>query len=86
MYDIIPQEKKVSCFGEQGGGSRGKRRRNGRSKLPGLRDQQAEGTDSMKLLMQKQTWHHRQQERTKQGTVPREARKGGCAAYVGPRV
>ena len=49
MYDIIPQEKKVSCFGEQGGGSRGKRRRNGRSKLPGLRDQQAEGTDSTKV-------------------------------------
>lgn len=35
----------------------------------------------MKLLMQKQTWHHRQQERTKRGTVSTEARKGGWAAY-----
>ena len=37
-----------------GGAGRGKGRRNGKIKLPGLRDQQAEGTESMKLLMQEQ--------------------------------
>lgn len=54
MILYLKKKKKVSCFGEQGKGGRGKGRRNGKIKLPGLRNQQAGGTESMKLLMQEQ--------------------------------